>query len=98
MGGWNDSPRGRAFDYCIYSRYPNKDYNTLQVCMDDIDRVVEEQNKRNPPPLEKTSNNDVTAEDERSMIYKSLSNYKNLIMLVGALGIGYFVYKKYYKK
>ena len=98
MGGWDDSPRGRAFDYCTYSRYPNKDYNTRQLCIDDIDRVVEEQNKRNPPPLEETSNNDVTVEDKRSIFDKSLSNYKNLIMLVGVLGVGYFVYKKYYKK
>lgn len=98
MGGWNDTPSGRAFDYCNYSRYPNKDYNTRQSCIDDIGRVVEEQNKRKPPPLQEILNNNVTVEDKRSTIYKSLSEYKNLIMLVGALGIGYFAYKKYYKK
>ena len=40
----------------------------------------------------------VTVEDKRSTIFKSLSEYKNLIMLVGVLGIGYFAYKKFIKK
>lgn len=93
MGGWNTTPRGRAVDYCTYSKYPNKDYSTRQECMDDIDRVVAEQPKINKP----SSNNDVTVEDKRSMIYKSLSEYKNLIMIVGVLGIGYFAYKKFIK-
>ena len=41
---------------------------------------------------------EVTVEDKRSMIYKVWIKNKNLIMIVGALGVGYFVYKKYYKK
>tara|TARA_Y100001938_G_C7908786_1_gene338499 strand:- start:5 stop:133 length:129 start_codon:yes stop_codon:yes gene_type:complete len=37
-------------------------------------------------------------EDKRSIIYKVWSKHKNLIMIIGALGVGYFAYKKYYKK
>lgn len=41
---------------------------------------------------------DITVDDKRSIFYKVWTKHKNLIMLVGALGIGYFTYKKYYKK
>ena len=41
---------------------------------------------------------EVTVEDKRSMIYKVWSKNKNLIMLVGVLGVGYFAYKKFIKK
>jgi hypothetical protein len=37
-------------------------------------------------------------EDKRSIIYKVWTKHKKLIMVIGALGVGYFAYKKYYKK
>ena len=40
----------------------------------------------------------VTVDDKRSIIYKVWTKHKKLIMVIGALGIGYFAYKKYYKK
>lgn len=91
MGGWNTSPRGRAIDYCTYSKYPNKDYSTRQECMDKargreiIDRTVED--KRS-----------MYVVDKRSIVYKVWSKHKTTIMILGALGVGYFVYKKFIKK
>ena len=40
----------------------------------------------------------VKVEDKRSIIYKVWSKHKNLIMIVGALGVSYFAYKKFIKK
>tara|TARA_R110001592_G_scaffold350599_1_gene646867 strand:- start:4834 stop:5118 length:285 start_codon:yes stop_codon:yes gene_type:complete len=94
MGGWNNTPRGRKIDYCNYGKYPNKDYTTRQECIDNVNKefptnIIE----RNSPP-----NNGVTVEDKRSMVYKIWTKNKNLIMIIGALGVGYFAYKKFIKK
>ena len=60
-----------------------------------VDPKTGEVSGRNNIP---SSNNDITVEDKRSIIYKVWSKHKNLIMVFGALGVGYFAYKKYYKK
>lgn len=36
--------------------------------------------------------------DKRSMLNEVWSKHKTTIMIIGALGIGYFAYKKFIKK
>ena len=51
-----------------------------------------------PPSPLKREIKPITVEDKRSMVYKIWTKNKNLIMIIGALGIGYFAYKKFIKK
>lgn len=39
----------------------------------------------------------VTVKDKRSMLNEVWSKHKTTIMIIGALGIGYFAYKKFKK-
>ena len=55
-----------------------------------IDPKTGEVSGRNNPPSK-------TVEDKRSMFNEVWSKHKKTIMIIGALGIGYFAYKKFIK-
>lgn len=44
-----------------------------------------------------TEESSVTVKDKRSMLNEVWSKHKTTIMIIGALGIGYFAYKKFKK-
>tara|TARA_B110000259_G_scaffold29791_1_gene32188 strand:+ start:3468 stop:3668 length:201 start_codon:yes stop_codon:yes gene_type:complete len=45
-----------------------------------------------------TEESNVKVSDKRSMFNEVWSKHKKTIMIIGALGIGYFAYKKFIKK
>ena len=51
-----------------------------------------------PPSPLKREIKPITVDDKRSMVYKVWTKHKKLIMVIGALGVGYFAYKKFIKK
>ena len=61
-----------------------------------IDPKTGEVSGRNNPPSKTVE--DKTVEDKRSMFNEVWSKHKKTIMIIGALGIGYFAYKKFIKK